>query len=98
MRAKFRVDSIRKYGEVISTFDPIQGKIVSTIKASDSQETLEMSPVCPNKFGPNGEHEDNDFHRYSPSGSLQLTVTNPTLIGKIKPGEKYYLDFTLAEK
>lgn len=47
-------------------------------------------------FGPNGESEDNTFARYSPSGSLQMMITNPALLGKIAPGQKFYLDFTEA--
>ena len=54
-----------------------------------------MHPVCGNKpFGPNGESEDNTFARFSPSGELKLTITNPDLAGKIKPGSTFYLDFT----
>jgi hypothetical protein len=74
-------------------------KIV-THRAGDESiwgETLYMTPVCPSTFGANGEHEDNDFHRYTPSGSLEITISNPNLYGKFKEGEKYYLDFTLAD-
>ena len=90
MRAKFYVTKISKYGNFIQTE-------VGT-KEEISQETLTMSPVCPSKFGPNGEHEDNDFHRWSPSGSFELTITNPALFGKFAIGDKYYLDFTKSEK
>jgi hypothetical protein len=98
MRAKFVVNAVKKYGEIISTFDPVKGVVVDNVKAYPSQETLVMSPVCPKNFGPNGEDEDNDFHRYSPSGSLELTITNPHLLGRFKPGQKYYIDFTLVDK
>lgn len=57
-----------------------------------------MAPVCGSKpFGPNGESEENTFARYSPSGELKLTITNPDLCGKIRPGQKLYVDFTEAE-
>lgn len=56
-----------------------------------------MIPVCGNKpYGPNGESEDNTFARYSPSGELKLTITNPDLVGKIRPGQRVYVDFTEA--
>jgi hypothetical protein len=48
-------------------------------------------------FGPNGESEDNTFARYSPSGTLTITITNPDLKGTIQPGQKFYVDFTPAD-
>ena len=45
-----------------------------------------------------GGDEDNTFAKFSPSGELKLTVANPALLGKLNPGEGYYLDFTLAPK
>lgn len=61
----------------------------------NNYQAVEMMPVCGNKpYGPNGENEDNTFARYTPSGKLQLTINNPDLLGKIKPGMKFYLDFT----
>jgi hypothetical protein len=47
-------------------------------------------------FGPNGESEDNTFARYSPSGELTISITNPNLLGKFNPGDPFYLDFTPA--
>lgn len=56
-----------------------------------------MAPVCGGKpFGPNGESEDNSFARWTPSGELKLDVTNPDLLGRFKPGQKFYVDFTEA--
>lgn len=46
----------------------------------------------------NGSPEDNTYSKYTPSGSLTLRVTNPELLGKFKPSEKYYLDFSKAEE
>lgn len=44
-----------------------------------------------------GSDEDNTYAKFSPSGSLSLTVANPALVGKFAEGEKYYLDFTKAD-
>ena len=52
-----------------------------------------MHPVC-GQTGPNGESEDNTFARYTPAGKIELTINNPDLVGKIKPGQTYYVDFT----
>jgi hypothetical protein len=71
---------------------------VVTVTQSENGEKLNMSPVCrPNGYPADGSDEDNTFARFSPSGSLELFVANPALFGKFKPGQKFYLDFTLAE-
>jgi len=59
-------------------------------------ETIEMSPVSSKPYGPNGESEDNTYARYSPGGAFSLTISNPALAGKFKPGQKFYADFTEA--
>ncbi len=71
-------------------------KVVS-VERYDGCEVLNLSAVCANSYGPNGESEDNDFARYTPSGSLKMNINNPELLGKFNPEEKYYLDFTKAE-
>ncbi len=60
-------------------------------------EALEFCAVTDKAFDPEGNSEDNSFARWTPTGSLTMTVTNPNLVGTFKPGEKYYLDFTKAE-
>lgn len=44
-----------------------------------------------------GSDEDNTFAKFSPAANCSITIQNPALIGSIKPGEKYYVDFTRAE-
>jgi hypothetical protein len=71
---------------------------VSSVQAFEGREEVTAAPVCGDKpFGPSGESEDNTFARFTPSGSISLTITNPDLLGKIKPGMKFYVDFTEAE-
>lgn len=71
---------------------------VSSVKLTTYGEIIEAAPVCGSTpFGANGESEDNTFARFTPSGSLSLTVNNPDLLGKIKPGQKFYVDFSAAE-
>lgn len=68
---------------------------VSAVKATEHGDIIEAAPVCGDgAFGPNGESEDNTFARFTPSGFLSLMINNPNLICKIKPGQKFYLDFT----
>jgi hypothetical protein len=63
-----------------------------------TQERLSFSAVGKSGgYGDDGLDEDNTYARYSPMGSLSLTVANPALLGKFAQGEKFYLDFTPAE-
>jgi len=83
MRAKFQIHSVRR------NLDH---------KGEVGSETVDMSPVCKSGAYPaDGSDEDNTFAKFSPSGSLSLTVANPALMGQFKPGQKFYCDFTPAE-
>jgi hypothetical protein len=62
-----------------------------------SAEVLEFCAVTDMPYDAEGNSEDNSFARWTPSGSLTMTVTNPNLVGTFKAGEKFYLDFTKAE-
>jgi hypothetical protein len=70
---------------------------VTKVVRSETSESLSFSAVGADKYGPNGENEDSDFARWTPSGQLHMSVTNPDLLGKFNEGEKYYLDFSKAE-
>lgn len=71
---------------------------VQSVESFGGSETVKMAPVCGSApFGKDGESEDNTFARYTPSGSLSLSITNPALLGQFKPGQKFYADFTPAE-
>lgn len=45
-----------------------------------------------------GYDEDNTFAKFSPGGEFKLDIANPNLVGKIEPGQKFYVDFTLVEE
>ena len=71
---------------------------IESVLRMDTCEQLRMLCVC--KTGadpPDGSDEDNTFAKFSPSGTLELTIANPALIGKFNPGDTYYLDLTQAE-
>lgn len=40
--------------------------------------------------------EDNQFAAATPSGTLEMTISNPAVFGFLKPGKQYYLEFTEA--
>lgn len=67
---------------------------VESVKQMRHAEELRMTAVCGKEpFGAKGESEENTFARYTPSGDLSLTITNPDLHGTFKPGQKFYVDF-----
>ena len=72
-------------------------QVQSVTKQGDAQESLSMSAVCGKApFGSQGESEDNTYARYTPNGSISLSITNPALVGKFRVGQKFYVDFTEA--
>lgn len=80
-RAKMRVSSVQE----IRT----DGKV--------TQETFQLYPVCKDGGYPaDGTDEDNTYARWSPSGSLSLTVQNPALFGKFKKDDVFYVDLHRA--
>lgn len=82
MRAKVRVTGIRPYPE----------------DGDATQETLTFNfPAKDGAYPADGSDEDQQFARWSPSGSLELTVANPNLIGKFALGDTFYLDFVPVE-
>lgn len=45
-----------------------------------------------------GEGKDNkDWSRWTPSGSLTMSITNPSAFDWFEVGKEYYLDFSEAE-
>lgn len=41
--------------------------------------------------------ENQRYHRYTPSGSIEISIDNPSAAAEFVPGKSYYLDFTLAD-
>ena len=69
---------------------------VESVLTTDHGETLKLHAVYGKAV--NGCDEDNTYARLTPSASLELTVTNQALLGKFKPSDKFYVDFTKIEK
>ena len=40
--------------------------------------------------------ENARFTKYTPSGTMDFTITNPLVTAQMKPGKIFYLDFTEA--
>lgn len=58
-------------------------------------ETLKLRAVAKKGSYPSdGSDEDNTYATFSPSATMDISITNPALVGKFNPGEFYYVDFT----
>ena len=56
------------------------------------QDVVKLSPV----YGPDGT-ANAAWSKATPSGSLELTITNPEARGQFQPGKSYFLDISPAE-
>lgn len=65
--------------------------------SAKSAETLSMHAVAASKYPEDGSDEDNTYAKFSPGANLAINIANPALFGQFKVGEKYYVDFSLAE-
>jgi hypothetical protein len=65
--------------------------VVSVEQPYAGADNVKMSAVC----GTNPE--DNSYATSTPTASLDMVIQNPDLIGKIKTGMTFYVDFTPAE-
>ena len=66
----------------------------SDIPGTEQYASIMMRPV----FGTYGDGEVNKtWSKYTPSGQLQITITNPSAIDAFEKGKAYYLDFTPAD-
>ena len=71
---------------------------VNRIERWDRADKVTMNCVARSGGYPDdGSDENNTFAKFSPSGELTITIANPALIGKIQPGDVYYLDFSPAK-
>lgn len=64
-----------------------------TDHANSQAKTLKFGAVTAD-----GVPENERYHKYTPSGSLEIYVDNPPAVEQFKLGEQYYVDFTPAPK
>lgn len=71
---------------------------VNKVERFASLDRITCNAVARSRAYPSdGYDEDNTYAKFSPQGELTLTIANPALLGKIEPGQKFYLDFTEAD-
>lgn len=66
-------------------------------KHEGGSESLKFRGVSKSDgYNQDGLDENNTFAKFSPSVSLEMTVTNEALWGQFSPGDTFYVDFTPA--
>ena len=70
---------------------------IESVSKRENCEVLKFHGVPAKSYPPDGLHEDNTFAKFSPCVAVEITVTNPALLGCFAPGETYYIDFTRTE-
>jgi hypothetical protein len=64
-----------------------------------TQKTVRLRAVAKNGSYPSdGSDEDNTYAKYSPSASVEITIANPALFGKINNGEVLLRRFHACRK
>lgn len=72
--------------------------VVTGVSPFGNGEKLEFRAVAKSDGYPaDGSDENNTYAYYSPSAHCEIHVMNPALLGKFKPGEQFYVDFTKAD-
>ena len=65
------------------------------IEENGSSEVVKLLAVYGNSDKDN--EENNQFAEATPSGNLEMHISNTSAKGFFKQGEEYYLDFSKAE-
>lgn len=68
-------------------------RITGLTPGETSENLLFSFPAKDSAYPADGSDEDQSFAKFSPSGSLSLTIANPALLGKFAVGDTFYLDF-----
>ena len=78
VRAKFFVEDIRH----------------NDVPGTDQYATITMKPVFGTYADGDAEGTNKSWSRWTPSGHLSITITNPDAIDAFEKGRAYYLDFS----
>lgn len=65
---------------------------VSKVSWNPSMVEVELSPVCAD-----GIPENERFHKYTPAGTLRMSIDNPPAADVFLLGASFYVDFTPVE-
>lgn len=70
---------------------------VASVEDFGAVQKVNFHAVAAKSYPPDGSDEDNTFAKWSPNASCSISISNPALHGKFKPGQKFYVDFAEAE-
>lgn len=72
---------------------------VNSVQSTETQDIIDCHAVgLSSKYPDDGTDENNTYAKYTPEGSLNLTITNPDLLGQINAGDELILDITSVDK
>jgi hypothetical protein len=67
-------------------------KVDSITRSQNPGVSVKLYPVCAD-----GIPENERYHKYTPSGSLEMYIDNPPAAEFFEIGKQFYVDFTKAE-
>jgi hypothetical protein len=65
-------------------------KVLHIATSPDGSKSVSMAPVT------SGSSENEQFYRYTPAGSIQLSLMSPAAANAFTEGAEVYVDFTPA--
>ncbi|MBL8924113.1 MAG: hypothetical protein JNJ54_34980 [Myxococcaceae bacterium] len=83
-RAKCRITGVHQMSSV--TPNPDGTTPVTTVQVT-------LQPV----YGGDDDEANRQWSRWTPSGQLQLSITNPLIFPELVPGRAFFVDFTPIE-
>ncbi len=66
-------------------------KVGSVTDFGNNNHNVALSPVT------GGSDENKSFSMYTPSGKIEMHITNPECIGFFEAGKEYYVEFKKAD-
>jgi hypothetical protein len=67
-------------------------KVLSVTMFENSCTQVNLHPVL------GDSPENKNFWQYTPTGKIEMTITNPQATEIFSPGQEFFVDFTLATK
>ncbi|NEI60924.1 hypothetical protein [Rhizobium leguminosarum] len=67
----------------------------SEVPGTDPYAVIALMPVY-GHYADGDEEANKSWSKYTPSGKIEMSVTNPAAIDKFEKGKAYYIDFTPA--
>lgn len=66
---------------------------VTSVTVHETCDIVKMAAVCKDDYDSSGLDENNTYAVASPSAEFGVTIANPALFGKFRPGQQFYVEF-----